>query len=129
MTIQHTNPSAKVPLGTRKPVTAKTGNYTLTKGESGGIFTTEGAAGAVNFTLPAAELGLNYLIYAAEDQTVTLTSDTVDTLIVFNDVAADSVAFSTSAEKVGGAFFVFSDGAKWMVSESIHDGQTAVVAT
>ena len=129
MSIKNTNPSAKVPLGTRKPVTAKTSDYTLTKGESGGIFTTEGAAGNVNFTLPAPEAGLNYLIYAAEDFNVTLTSDTVDTLIVFNDVAADSVAFSTSAEKVGGAFFVFSDGAKWMVSESIHDGQTAVVAT
>ena len=129
MTLMHTNPMAKVPKGTRRPVTAKTTDYTLTKGESGGIFTTEGAAGAVNFTLPAPEVGLNYLLYCAEDQTLTLTSDTVDTLIVFNDVAADSVAFSTSAEKVGGAFFVFSDGAKWMVSESIHDGQTAVVAT
>ena len=129
MTLMHTNPMAKVPKGTRRPVTAKTGDYTLTKGESGGIFTTEGAGGAVNFTLPAPESGLNYLLYCAEDQTLTLTPDAVDTLIVFNDVAADSLAFSTASEKAGGAIYVFSDGVKWMAMEMIHDGQTAVIVT
>lgn len=129
MTLMHTNPMAKVSKGTRRPVTAKTGDYTLTKGESGGIFTTEGAAGAVNFTLPAPEAGLNYLLYCAEDQTLTLTPNALDNLIVFNNVAADAVAFSTTSEKAGGAFYVFSDGVKWMAMEMIHDAQTAVVTS
>lgn len=125
----HTNPNAKIRRGERVVTSAKTANYTITAEESGTIFTTEGAAGEVVFTLPAAADGLHYMIYCAEAQNVVLVSDTADTLIVFNDVAADQIAFNTSNEIVGGAFRVFSDGAKWMVAEMIHDAQTSVIAT
>ena len=62
---------------------------------------------------------------------MTITADTADTMVTFNDDAADSVAFSTSSEKVGGAAFVFSDGSKWMVQLMTYDGadQAVTVAT
>ena len=118
-------------LGGLKTVTAKTSDYTVTAAESGTIFTTEGAGGAVNFTLPSQGAGLHYWFTNAEDQNMTITADTADTMVTFNDVAADSVAFSTSSEKVGGAAFVFSDGSKWMVQLMTYDGadQAVTIAT
>lgn len=111
-------------------VVAKTSDYTVLASESGTLFTTEGATANVNFTLPSAADGLVYWFFAAEDYNLTVTADTADTLIAFNDVAADSVAFSTASEKIGGAFMVFSDGSKWMVSGLLgDDAQTITVAT
>ena len=117
---QVTNPQAS--LGELRTVTAKTSDYTVTAVESGTIFTTEGAGGAVNFTLPSQGAGLHFWFMNAENQNMTITSDTADTLVTFNDVAADSIAFSTSNEKVGGAAFVFSDGTKWMAMLHTYDG-------
>ena len=126
---QVTNPQAS--LGELRTVTAKTSDYTVTAVESGTIFTTEGAGGAVNFTLPSQGAGLHFWIMNAENQNMTITADTADTLVTFNDVAADSIAFSTSNEKVGGAAFVFSDGSKWMAMLHTYDGadQAVTVAT
>ena len=93
-----------------------------------------GAAGAVVFTLPTTALkGLHYRFTAVADQSITITAGTADTLIVFNDVAADSVALSTAADKVGGGFSVYGDGAKWIVVPEVWaDGvivQTITIAT
>ena len=134
MAITHTRNQITKPqhtLGQLKTVTAKTSDYTVTAVESGTIFTTEGAGGAVNFTLPSQGAGLHFWFTNAEDQNMTITADTADTMVTFNDVAADSVAFSTSSEKVGGAAFVFSDGTKWMVQLMTYDGadQAVTVAT
>jgi len=43
------------------------------------------------------------------DVTLTVTAGTADTLLTFNDAAADSVGFATSSEKMGGAFLVWCD--------------------
>jgi hypothetical protein len=40
-----------------RTVEAKTANYTVTNADNGKTFTTEGAAGAVTFALPAATVG------------------------------------------------------------------------
>jgi len=126
---QITKPQAS--LGVLKTVTAKTSDYTVTAVESGTIFTTEGAGGAVNFTLPSQGAGLHFWFTNAEDQNMLITADTADTMLTFNDLAADSVGFSTSSEKIGGAAFVFSDGTKWMVQLMTYDGtdQAVTVAT
>lgn len=115
-------------------VAAKTADYTVTTLDNNTLFTNKGASGAVNFTLPAtAVLGLRYGFYVAADQSVTITAGTADTLIVFNDAAADSVALSTAGDKVGGYFEVIGDGALWMVRPSVWgDGvmvQTITIAT
>ncbi len=54
------------------PYTAKTGDYTLLASESGQVFSNLGAAGAVDFDLPTAVVGLNYTI-GAVSQTATVT--------------------------------------------------------
>lgn len=115
-------------------VAAKTADYTVTTLDNNTLFTNKGAAGAVIFTLPAtALLGLRYGFYVAADQSLTVTAGTADTLIVFNDAAADSVGFATAGDKVGGYLEVIGDGALWMVRPSTFaDGvlvQTLTIAT
>lgn len=132
MGLTHTNPGAKqttIGLGSIRRISAHTTNYTVTAAESGTLFTTEGAGGGVVFTLPAAQAGLWFQFFNAENQDMTVVGDTADNVVVFNDVAADQIAFNTGNEKVGGAFEVWSDGTKWYVAELTHDAQTSVIAT
>jgi hypothetical protein len=113
------------------PITAKTSSYTVLATDSGTFFTTEGASGAVTFTLPA--VGTTHFhawFFCAEDQTMTVASAAGDDMVLFNDVAADSLAFSTSSEKAGGGCYCISDGTKWMVLVNLAiETQTPVVAT
>lgn len=115
-----------------KVVIAKTADYTVLTTDNGAIFTNQGASGAVNFTLPAIARGLHYQFCCEADQSLTITAATADTLVVFNDAAADSIAFSTSSEKVGGWFEIFAnaDATKWLVKVSLGaETQTPVIAT
>ena len=116
-------------------VVAKTANYTVTTAENGTLFTNAGAAGAVTFTLPTVAKGLRYQFFAEADQTVTVAGAT-GTLVVFNDAAANSIAFSTASEKIGGGCEVIANaaGTKWLVkifNWLVDDaaGQIATIAT
>lgn len=112
-------------------VVAKTANYTVTTDDHGTLFTNRGAAGAVTFTLPAtAYKGLRFAFYVVADQNVVVAAGTADTMVAFNDAAADSVAFSTASEKVGGMIEVMGDGTGWLVMPRLgQDSQTVTVAT
>jgi len=111
-------------------VTAKAVDYTVKAEESGTLFTTEGATAAVNFTLPANADGLEFWFIAAEDVEIMVTAGDVDTLVTHNDVAADTVAFTTSSEHVGSGFICISDGSKWMVfTMASNDGTNAAQLT
>lgn len=116
-------------------VAAKTADYTVVKGDSGTVFHTRGAAGAVIFTLPAASgnNGMVVWIYNAADQNITV-AGTAGELVVMNDLAANSVALSTLSEKAGGGFMCVCDGTKWFVFPSVWAdvaaaAQTATVVT
>ena len=119
-------------LGSLKPVIAHASSATLTIGESGALITTEGSTGAVTLTLPAVASsdGVHYWFVNGEDQNMIIAAPS-DTMVTVNDVAADSVAFSTSSEKVGGGIFCYCDGTKWftqlMTYNSAH--QAVTVAT
>ena len=119
-------------LGSLKPVIAHASSASLTIGESGALITTEGSSGAVTLTLPAvaSSKGVHYWFVNGEDQNMIIAAPS-DTMVTFNDVAADSVAFQTSNEKVGGGVFTYCDGAKWFVQLSTYDGadQLVTVAT
>ena len=119
-------------LGSLKPVITHASSATLTIGESGACVTTEGSAGAVTLTLPAvaSSKGVHYWFVNAEDQNMIIAAP-ADTMVTFNDVAADSIAFSTSSEKVGGGAFTYCDGAKWMMQLMTYDAsaQAVTVAT
>lgn len=118
-------------------VQAKTADYTVLEGDNNVLFTTRGAGGAVNFTLPATpKLGLHYGFFNVENQNLTVTAGTADTMVVINDKAADSAAFSTASLKIGGMFEVFGDGTGWLTrvsagqtSDGTTSGQLVTVAT
>ena len=117
-----------IPENTRMQVIAKASTATLTAAESGSVITTEGAGGAVVLTTPAVAAGLHYWIINAEDQDLTITAGGADTMVTFNDVTADSVAYATSSEKVGGGAFIVSDGTKWMVFLMTYDANDQAVS-
>jgi hypothetical protein len=106
--------------GTRQPgghreIINATGNITLTSDDVGKIVTNRGAAGAVVVTLPAANstnAGGTILVLPTADQNLTV-SGTADTMIILNDLTADSVAVSTAGQKIGGGFEMVSDGVGW----------------
>jgi hypothetical protein len=113
-------------------VVAKTAAYTVLASESGTIFTTEGATGAVAFTLPAASTGpWVFEFFNAEDIDMSVVAGTADTMVTFNDVAADSLAYSTSSEKVGGYIKMFSAGGSvvYAIVSGASHRQTVTVAT
>jgi hypothetical protein len=95
-------------------VTAVTATKTLSPAECGIIAVTGGAA--VTLTLPALANGLWYIIMNKAGQNLTVAAPTVDTLIAFNDAAADSVEFSTGGNLIGGAFLIVCDGTNWMAA-------------
>lgn len=100
--------------------TAKTADYTITAADNGTLFTNTGASGAVVFTLPTKAAGLVYHFKVIADQTVTVASaGSADDLVTFNDAGSDSVAFSTSGEKIGASIRVYCNAAasKWYVDK------------
>lgn len=125
------------PHGGWKNVVVKTASYTVTEADNNVLFSTRGASGAVTFTLPAtAKKGLRYGFYNAADQDMLVASGTADTMVAINDLAADSVAFSTSSLKIGGMFEVFGDGTGWLTrvsmgqsSNGTTSGQLVTVAS
>lgn len=114
-----------------RKVVVKATDYTVTVADNDVIFTTRGAVGAVTFTLPALARGLRFTFFNEADQNMLVVAGTADTMVTFNDLAADSVAFSTAGEKIGAWVEVIAndDASKWMVRQSIHDAQTATIAT
>lgn len=102
-----------------RDVVAKTADYTVVTADRDTIFTNRGAAGAVNFTLPAIAKGLKYLFYCEAAQDLTITAATADTLVAFNDLAADSVTIdqNTNSKQIGGALMVVANdnASKWLV--------------
>jgi hypothetical protein len=110
-----------------------TADATITAAQNGTHFLVAGT-GAVVATLPATPaLGLNYKFTNTVDQNLTITAGTPDTMIVFNDIAADSVAVSTASKKVGATFEVIGTGSAWVVIPSTWtDGtntQTITIAS
>jgi len=95
------------------PVKIKTATATLLKSETGSLIVVRGT-GAVTLTLPAIDKGLWYFILNAVDQDLIIAAPTADTLITFNDVAADSVDFDQAGNKIGAAALIACDGTSWI---------------
>lgn len=113
-------------------VVTKVADYTCLASESGTIFNTVGATDNVNFTLPAIGDGPWILEFiAGADVNLTVTAETTATIITFNDLTGISVAYSTSSEKIGGAFRVVCDGSNLFVIPLGAGGhlQTITIAT
>jgi hypothetical protein len=103
---------------------------TLSEVHNGSTVVVRGATGAVTLTLPATPLkGLRYRIVNASAQNLILVAGTADTMVVYNDLTADSVALQTTSELIGGSFEVVGDGTGWIVIPSLWEGQTPTIAT
>lgn len=117
-----------------KELIAKAADYTVlgTVVDNNCVFTTLGGAGAINFTLPTVAKGLRFGFFNQVDQNMTITAAAGDIMVVFNDLAADSIAFSTASEKIGAYVEVFSDtaGTKWLTKVNLGaETQTPTIAT
>lgn len=116
-----------------RDIEAKTAAYKILPEDVGVLFTNRGASGAVTLTLPDTsdiETGWYCDVFVVADQTVTVAAATADTMVVFNDAAADSIAFSTSNEKIGGGARFVWDGTGWLTFVNLGmDSQTPVIAT
>lgn len=120
--------------GRQRELINTTAALTLTKFDVGKTITNVGATGSVTITLPApsdCKDSDDIKVLSCEDQTLIVASGTADTLITFNDIAADSVALQTSGEKAGGGFtFTCVGGStKWHVAIECEETQTVTVAT
>lgn len=107
---------------------------TLSEIHNGNLIVVRGATGAVTLTLPASpKKGLRYRIQNVSDQNLILAAGTADTMVVFNDLTADSVALQTAGDLIGGGFEVIGDGTGWLVIPHVwSDGvivQTLTIAT
>lgn len=110
--------------------TAATASTTLAAADSGKLYTTTGASGAVVFTLPSvatAGAGFNAMFYNTVGQNMTITAP-AGTLVAFNNAAATSVAFSTAGQLIGGGMRIFFDGAKYIASNASAGANTVTVA-
>ena len=110
----------------------KTASYQVTKEDNGTIFLTTGATAAVVFTLPPITDGPFWFRFInCADVDMTVTAKVADTMLTYNDLAADSIAFSTSSEKIGGEVEVICDGTTLIGLPRAADGryQTATIAT
>lgn len=102
-------------------VTELTATATLSPAQCGMVFVTGGAA--VTLTLPALAKGLWYLIFNKAGQNLTVAAPTVDTMIAFNDTAADSIELSTGGNLIGGCLLLACDGTNWVgVNVGVHTG-------
>ncbi len=123
--------------GTRQPglnkevVTTVGTALTIGPGDAGKIFSNLGNTGNVAYTFQSAALfrpGDQITVLSADDGTLTC-AFTAGQLITFNNVAATSVALSTSSEIIGGGFiFTCLSAAKWHVLVMCEETQTVTVA-
>lgn len=111
--------------GSKNPwrqMVVKTADYTVVAStDNGKVFTTVGAGGAVNFTLPAIGSGIvgeRYKFVSEADQNLTVTAP-ANKLVIFNNLTATSGAFSTAGNKIGAICEVYAnaDGTKWIFEQ------------
>ena len=87
-------------------------DLTLTASQSGSyIVNTAATEAEIVITLPAIADGpWVFHVLNSADVTLTITAETADTLITFNNVAADGAQLATASEKIGGGFICVCDG-------------------
>ncbi len=92
---------------------AKAANYTVVAADNGTQF--NATTGAVVFTLPTLAAGLHFTFYNEVDADMTITSAAGNDIIADGDVAASSVAFSTTGHKIGSCAKLVANeaGTKW----------------
>jgi hypothetical protein len=92
-------------------IVAKKADYQVLARNSGTVYTTIGATGAIVFTLPPITDGpFHFIFINGVDKSMSVNASTADTMLTMNDVAADGIQFNTTAERIGGMVEVWCDG-------------------
>ncbi len=114
-------------FGGWKDVVDKITDYTVVEADNNVLFTASTAD--VEFTLPVtAKKGLRYGFYQTANFEMLITAGTVDTLVAFNNAAADGISYTTTAEQIGGYFEVIGNGTKWLTIVGLGiDTQTPTI--
>jgi hypothetical protein len=110
----------------RPVVNVTTTTRLVTVAESGTYFTTYGAAGSCNFTLPDVVLaiGCEYWfsdagVIGASGFTMTITGTPADIMVTDADIDADTAALATASKMVGNTFHVWSNGTYWFTAVEV----------
>jgi hypothetical protein len=120
--------------GTRQPggnkeVVVVTATMTLSSHHVGKTILVESSA-ACTLTMPTPEQclkGGEMLIINSADQNLIVGLD--EKIITKNNLAADSVAYQTAGELIGGAFLMVNTGSKWAALPLAEEAVTITVAT
>lgn len=109
----------------------KTSAYTVVANDNYTLFDNVGATAAVTFTLPTLANGYFFGFRVQADQNITVASSEGDNMIALNDASADSVAFSTGSQLIGGMVVVYTNpgATKWIVENRSAGTNTITVAT
>ena len=109
---------------------SKTAAYQVLAGDNFTLFDNVGAGGSVTFTLPAIANGYDFGFQVIADQTIVVASSEGANMIALNNAVANSVAFSTGGQKIGGRVRIFSNaaGTKWYVENQSAGSNTITVA-
>jgi hypothetical protein len=115
-----------------KKIEAKTASYQVVAADIGKILTTYGASGAVTFTLPVTTsilTGWHCRFFQAADQNMIIASyGSSDDIVTKNDLAADTITFSTATELIGNGVEVVWDGTKWLAFLMTEETVTVTIA-
>lgn len=113
-------------------IEAKIADFRMTYIDSGKLITNRAATGNLVFTLPpTADIvsGWHVWVINSAASKITVQSNTADTMTVFNDLTADSVAFGTTNEIIGGGWLFVWDGTGWLTFMFATEVQTMTVVT
>lgn len=91
---------------------ARTSNYTIPATEATNhVFTNEGASGSVTLTLPTAAIGMLVRVLVVASQTITVTPQSTDTIMIISDGdAGDEIAANTAGNFV---WLLCGEANKW----------------
>lgn len=98
----------------------KTTSYQIVAADNLSHFDNLGAVGAVTFTLPPIANGYQFFFTAMAAQNLIVASTEGANMVTFNNASANSVAFQTGGNIIGGSLNVYSNPAatKWIVEPS-----------
>jgi hypothetical protein len=109
---------------------AKTANYQILSTDNMTEFNNTGATTAVTFTLPPIAPGLKFGFRVVANQNLSVTSTEGANIVAFNNASANTVAYSTVGQLIGGGFKIYSNqtGTKWEVEDTSAGTNTITVS-
>lgn len=97
-------------------VSAKTSSYVVLALDTNTVFTNEGAVGEINFTLPGAQEGLNYIFFIETAQVINIRPASGDSIINGSDTISGTT-YWLSANSAGHLLGITAiNSSKWIVT-------------